>query len=109
MNPQEGYGTLRRRDPVGQLEVGLRLRRALGRYLGLAPNALRDDLPVSELLLAAEDLGEIVVVIETEFGIDVPEYAIDRVRCIGDLVRVVTVCLWAAQGTRRDGIVRKAA
>lgn len=77
-------------------EVEARLRQALAGYLGLAPERLSDELPLGELLLAADGPEEIAVIIESEFGITIPNFALERIRCLSDLVRIVHVCLWAA-------------
>jgi len=56
----------------------------------LAPNvALGDDLAVDSL-----DLLELVIDLESVFGIVVPERDIDRVRTVSDLIRVVARYLW---------------
>ena len=56
----------------------------------LSPNvALGDDLGVDLL-----DLLELVIDLESVFGIVVPEHDIDRVRTVADLIRVVARYLW---------------
>jgi acyl carrier protein len=100
-------GTLRLLDaertaPVRR-DVGGDLRRALATYLGLAPERLTDALPLGELLLAAEDFDEIIVIVESELGVIIPDFAIERIGCLGDLIRVVQICLWAGSGNRSHG------
>jgi acyl carrier protein len=63
--------------------------------LGVSPEllgpyvALGDDLAVDSL-----DVLEIVVELESVFGIVVPEREVDRMRTVADLVHVVAKYLW---------------
>ena len=63
--------------------------------LGIAPQLLGahvmlgDDLAIDSL-----DLLEVVIDLESAFGIVVPEQAIDRVRTVADLIHVVAKYLW---------------
>jgi acyl carrier protein len=63
--------------------------------LGVSPEllgpyvALGDDLAVDSL-----DVLEIVVELESVFGIVVPEREVDRTRTVADLVHVVAKYLW---------------
>lgn len=86
-----------------------RLQRALTEACGIAPAALHDRAPFAGLLLAVDDVSEIEAVIEAEFGVRVPDFAIDGLRRVGDLVRVITVCLWARGDVAATWPVRRAA
>lgn len=67
----------------------------LDERLGIAPEligphvALGDDLAVDSL-----DLLEVVIDLESVFGICVPERDVDRLRTVADLVHVVAKYLW---------------
>ena len=90
-------------------DVDAQLRQALAAYLGLVPERLREKLPLDEFLLAADDPEEIAVIVESQFGITIPDFALHRIRSYGDLVRVVHVCLWAAGRARSQAPMRNAA
>jgi acyl carrier protein len=94
-------GIARPFGPVGLLElIEPRVRALAIDELGvddeeLTPSAaLADDLAVDSL-----ELTELVVRIETELGIGVPERAIAQVRTYGDLVTIVLAQVVAAMST----------
>lgn len=71
------------------------VHRILDERLGIAPEllgpyvALGDDLAVDSL-----DVLEIVIELESVFGIVVPERDVDGLRTVADLVHVVAKYLW---------------
>jgi acyl carrier protein len=67
------------------------LHERVGVDLGMLRTAisLTDDLALDSL-----DMLEVVIDLESAFAIVVPEREIDRVRSVGDLVRVVAKYVW---------------
>ena len=64
-----------------------RIRRLVADYLGVSADDLTPEVSLTDDLAADSlDLMELALVLEGEFGIEVPERAIDEVRTYGDLV-----------------------
>jgi acyl carrier protein len=92
-------GTTLTSPPLGRFGLVARVaptvHAILNDRLGIGPEllgphvALGDDLAVDSL-----DLLEVVIDLESAFGICVPEREIDRVRTVADLVHVVAKYLW---------------
>jgi len=76
-------------------EVGARLRYALGECLDLDVTALDDEMPMQVLVADAVGLAQVEAVIEAEFDVRIPDFALANLDRFGDLVRTVRVCLWA--------------
>jgi acyl carrier protein len=81
--------------PGDPCEVGARLRRALRECLDLDVTALADEMPMQVLMADAVGLAQIETVIEAEFDVRIPDFALANLDRFGDLVRTVRVCLWA--------------
>jgi acyl carrier protein len=94
--------------PRATRDVARRLRHTLASCLGLAPERPSDELAIAEILLAAEDLDELAIIVESEFGIRVPDFALERIRHLGDLARVVGVCLWVTNHEHSPGLANAA-
>ncbi len=63
--------------------------------LGIAPELLGAHVMLGDdLALDSLDLLEVVIDLESAFGIVVPEQAVDRVRTVADLIHVVAKYLW---------------
>jgi acyl carrier protein len=96
-----GDGITRPFGPVGLLElIEPRVRALAADDLGIDPEeltaraSLSDDLAVDSL-----ELTELVVRIEAELGISVPERAIAHMRTYGDLITVILARVVAAMST----------
>ncbi len=71
-----------------------RVRGLVADYLGVGPEELEPDVSLIEDLAADSlDLVELALVLESRFGILVPESALERVRTYGDLVDTVQTLL----------------
>jgi acyl carrier protein len=91
-----GLGPARRRDPKRLGLLGLRellepaLRRLTAVRLGVPADSLRPDVSFQhDLAVDALALARLVVEIERELGLVIPEHVLDRVRTFGDLVDAV--------------------
>jgi len=77
-----------------------RIRRLVADYLGVSAEVLTPEVSLTDDLAADSlDLVELALVLEGEFGIEVPERAIDEVRTYGDLVETA-VALTRGQRAR---------
>jgi len=67
----------------------------LDERLGVSPALLSPHVSLAEdLAVDSLDLMEVVIDLESVFGVVVPEREIDRVRTVSDLIRVVARYLW---------------
>jgi len=77
-----------------------RIRRLVADYLGVSADELTPEVSLTDDLAADSlDLVELALALEGEFGIEVPERAIDEVRTYGDLVETA-VALTRGQRAR---------
>lgn len=89
--------------------VDARLRRALHECFDLGATVLTDDMPMQILGNNLVSLAQIEAVVETEFGVRIPDFALANMGRFGDLVRTVRVCVWARGGDRRPSAYKRAA
>ena len=75
-----------------------RLRRLVADHLGVSPEDLRPDVSLrDDLAVDSLDLVELVLALEGDLGIDIPDRTIDEIRTYGDLVRAALALTWGRQ------------
>ncbi len=83
-------GTEGAMSAVASNSVAVRVNHIVVKHLGVEPSAL---VPQANLLddLGADslDVVELVMAVEAEFGIAVPDEDVENIRTIGDIVRYV--------------------
>jgi acyl carrier protein len=63
--------------------------RELGKRHGADPEQMRLEMPLQDLGLDSLDIVEMVMEIEQEFGLTVPDSEAEQVKTVGDLLRLI--------------------
>lgn len=81
--------------------VEARLRQAVARCFSLDESSLRPEATLrGELARAGVDIGTLDTLLRSQFDVDLPAWAFERIRTYGDLARTVRVVLWAREVRR---------
>lgn len=72
------------------------IRAALACRYGPVAEHASDDTPIRHLLGPVDDVLEVAILIEATLGVRLPDYSVERMQSLGDLIRTVRVCLWAS-------------
>lgn len=95
--------TIRRsttRPAAPEHPVETALRAAMARFFTTEPAALRPDAVLRGQLAAELDVAALSRALAADLDMDIPDWAVERMRTYGDLVRTVRVVAWARE-TRR--------
>ena len=84
--------------PVTDHPVDARLRPLVAAWLGVPEDRLHPERPLEEL--GDVDLDALALLLSTEMDVHVPDFALERLRTWGDVVRIVRVCSWARTSRR---------
>ena len=77
--------------------IELRLRAAMARFFAVDATALRPGTTLRGELAHGLDLTALGVVLDSELDVQIPDWALERMRTYADLARTVRIVIWARE------------
>lgn len=71
-------------------EIELKVKSVIAEKIGKSPNEIRDDATfIEDLGLDSLDLVDMIMKLEEEFGISIPDEDLDKIRTVKDAINYI--------------------